>query len=225
MQLTVKNNGREMRLGLFLERKLRGITVAATRVIPKEAYDIFQQTIASKQGWGRPTSYPESADLDMEKASSGANDFHSDSIYEAILSDLRRGGPQSGKTSFGIGDIRFLLRSSPRILYYEFGTLGFQENTSKLGIADFSSWKPNRISYSKLRNAIGPGAAWGFLEKEGVGRFGKGIMVPARKGIEPFKGIHPVRMYRGAAKIAFNKIVQNQKAIVTKVMSESKRIY
>ena len=215
-----------MRLGLFLNRRLKAITIAATKVVPKEAYDIFQQTISTKQGWERPTSYPESADLDMEKAPSGANnDFYSDSIYEAILADLRRGGAHSGKTSFGIGDIKFLLRTSPRILYYEFGTLGFQENTSGIGIGSFSDWKPSKISYSKIREKIGPGAAWGFLEKKEAGRFGKGIMVPARNGVQPFKGIHPVRMYRGAAKIAFNKIVRSQKEIVTKVISESKRIY
>lgn len=109
-----------------------------------------------------------------------------------------------------IGNIQQLLRLSPRILYFEFGTMGKSEvrETAGLssGISDFDIWNNPYIEKSKLKS-LDKFESWGFLSKEGGGRFGKGYMIPASSNkVEPFKGISPVRMYRGSMPVIEKRI-------------------
>jgi hypothetical protein len=221
MDLVVVANGREVKFGNFVKQRAKQIVEAAKEVIPAEAKSYFVEAILKKEGWNRPFVHPASADYDMEQESEDSPM----SIIDAIKYDLNNAHYKKGDVEFRLGNVPILESLAPRVLYYEFGTLAYQENTSALGIGSFSTYKPAGIQYSALRQKLGPGVSWGFLQKEGVGRFGEGVMIPSGSAAPPFKGIPPVRMYRASGEIAFQKLRTNRLKIIGKISKVVKKSY
>lgn len=222
----------------IISEQVRNLHKVARKTIVDEVLRIYQNNLKNKVGWSiNKGLLKQFGDEDIDKPpmwranrpTVGAGLSIQQAIDKAAQSPTRT---FSGRTiGFKIGYLPQLLADSPRIMYFEFGTLTYQDRAGSARVSsamgDFKRWINPHITPSRMRMRF-INVNWYFKRVSGKGRFGTGYMMPILQkkksslGQTPHPGIRPVRMFRGSAMKARMEFLSNMDEVRAKIIQTAK---